>query len=114
MLPSRLRLRQRSLFARVYTKGRSYRTDLVVVYVLPSNGRASRVGFSVSKKLGGGVARNRTRRVLQEATRQLVPLIADGYDVVVVARSRAAEASYWDVLEALKLAFRKAGVLEHA
>jgi ribonuclease P protein component len=112
MLPAQLRLKRRSEFGRVYSKGRSCATDLIVVYILPGKQEPTRIGFSVGGKLGGAVARNRVRRVLQEAARPLVPNIKSGYSVVVVARAKAGGASFAAVSAALKTAFDRLGVLD--
>lgn len=110
MLPSASRLKQQSGFKRVYAKGRSYPSDLVVVYVLPNRSGAIRVGFSVSKKIGNAVVRNRTKRLMREAVRLLLPCIAGGYDVVIVARRRAAGAAFLPIYEAVRALFAKAGI----
>lgn len=112
MLPSAYRLKERSAFRRVYARGKSYVMDLVVVYVLPNKKEITRVGFSVSKKLGKSVDRNRVKRLLREATRQFVPQIAMGYDVVIVARRKAAGAGYEKFLPAISRLFTKSGILK--
>ncbi len=86
MLPSASRLIRRSDFGRVYSRGKSCATDLVVVYVLPNRGQTTRIGFSVSKKLGKAVIRNRVKRKLREAVRETLPELTTGYDVIIVAR----------------------------
>ena len=111
MLPSASRLKRRSDFGRVYAKGRSYVTDLVVVYVLPFRDESTRIGFSVSKKLGKSVARNRVKRLLREAIRPLLPYITLGYNVVIVARVRAADAQLQNLAAALNSALKKSGIL---
>jgi ribonuclease P protein component len=111
MLPAQLRLKRRSEFGRVYTKGRSCATDLIVVYVLPGRTDGTKIGFSVGKKLGGAVARNRVRRVLQEAAAPFAANMKAGYSIVVAARTKAGEASFAAVSAALQAAFTKLGVL---
>ncbi|MCE5324426.1 ribonuclease P protein component [bacterium] len=112
MLPSAWRLRLKSQFAKVYSKGRSAATDLIVVYTLVNNESITRVGFSVSKKLGGAVKRNRVKRLLRETVRLRLADIADGYDVVIVARRRAAEAALAEFEVSVDRLFRKLGILK--
>lgn len=107
MLPRINRLRQRSLFGKVYSRGRSGATDLIVVYILPNKQPVTRIGFSVSKKLGGSVARNRIKRLLREACRQLIGEIPDGYDIIVLARKNASNADIDQFSHALKYLFCK-------
>lgn len=56
-----------------------------------------RIGLVTSKRVGGAVVRNRTRRRLREISRSQLPLIAPGLLVVVVAKSSAAEAPFADL-----------------
>lgn len=111
MLPTSSRLKRNSAFRRIYARGRSRATDLVVVYALPNGEHATRIGFSVSAKVGKSVVRNRARRLLREAVRQLLPHVSDGYDVVIVARRAIVGADIWNVREAVEALFRKSGIL---
>ena len=82
---------------RLYNQGQSAALPTLVVYVRKNKRPQNRVGYTVSVKLGHAVVRNRVRRRLREIYRLHEGELKSGYDVVVVARSRAVEASYWQL-----------------
>jgi ribonuclease P protein component len=89
-----VRLRRRSEFLRVQDKGHKLPADCVLALVLP-NGRAdglTRVGLTVSTKVGNAVVRNRIRRCLRELFRARRATLPKGLDMVLIARQSAAEA----------------------
>ena len=80
---------------RVYGKGSIYRGRLFSVHVLPNTLGKSRLGLSVSKRVGTAVERNKVRRRLKEIFRSSVRDRSDGgLDLVISARPAAAEASF--------------------
>lgn len=63
------------------------------------------VGFTATKKLGGAVVRNRAKRRLREAARQLLPAHArPGWDYVLIARQSCAERPWTRLLDDVKTA----------
>ncbi len=76
-------------FRRLYNKGKSAVTPSMVVYCRKSRLDHNRVGITVSTKLGCAVKRNRARRRLRELFRLAQPQMKQGYDVILVARTRA-------------------------
>lgn len=88
-------------FRRLYYRGKSAATRYVVVYCLKNRRKYNRLGLTVSTKLGGAVVRNRIKRLLREAYRLHEAEFKIGYDLVFVARARAAEAKCRDVEKAL-------------
>ena len=88
-------------FDYLYRHGASYKNALLVLYVVKSRFTTPKVGFSVGKKVGGSVLRNRTKRRLKEAFRREIARVAKGQNYVVVARSGSAERSYEELRNAL-------------
>lgn len=84
-----LTLKKNYDFQRVYRKGKSYVTPCFVLYIRKNNKHANRLGFTVSKKIGNAVKRNRARRRLKEVFKKTFNPELRGYDIIVVARSRA-------------------------
>lgn len=84
------RLTRSADFQRVYRQGKSVAGRNAVLYyferVSESEDDASRLGVSVSKKVGGAVVRNQVKRVLKEIFRELQDRTAPNYDYVIIAR----------------------------
>ncbi len=94
-------LKKNHLFRRLYRKGKSIPGRCVVVYARKNGLSYNRLGLTASTKLGNAVVRNRIRRRIREAYRLSEMSYRQGYDIVVVARSRAAYASYQEIADGL-------------
>ena len=95
---------------------RLYRTSgvadgLLVLYARKNRTDGNRVGVTVSKKLGKAHVRNRTRRRIKEAYRIHEGAFLPGYDIVVVARVRAAHSRYRELERSLLSLADKLGLL---
>lgn len=85
------------MFRRLYAKGKSAVSPLVVLYCRKNGRRENRLGITVGGKLGHAVVRNKVRRRLREIYRQNESRFLPGYDIVVVARGRAVRSRYADL-----------------
>jgi ribonuclease P protein component len=81
---------------RVFRDGRPVHGKRVVLFVGPGSGEAALVAGT---KSGGAVPRNRARRVLRAALREVAPRGVEGRDVVVVARESIRDARTQDLIE---------------
>jgi ribonuclease P protein component len=103
-------LRKNSEFTTVYTQGKSWAGDLVVLKALPNGLEWNRYGIVAGKRVGNAVARNRTKRLLREIARSTPT--RQGWDIILIARARAASASHDELDVAVKKLFRRADMLE--
>jgi len=83
----------------------------MVVYVRKNGRKGNRLGLTVGTKIGKAVVRNRTRRRLREIYRTNEDKLLPGYDVVVVARSRAITGRYADLERNFLQQMKKLGIL---
>ena len=80
-------LRTPGQFKQVYDRRRSAADGSMIVYAKENGLAYSRIGFSISRKYGGAVQRNRLRRLYREAFRLLKDQLPVGLDLVLIPRS---------------------------
>ena len=99
-------------FRRIYSRGRSAVTPFLVLYCRPNGRDHNRLGITTSTKLGCAVVRNRARRRLREVYRLAQPELRQGYDIILVARSRAVDGPYERLTGAFYRACQELDLLE--
>ncbi|MBE7042002.1 MAG: ribonuclease P protein component [Ruminococcaceae bacterium] len=88
-------------FRRMYRSAKSKADKYLVLYYRKNRGTENHLGITVSKKVGTAVVRNRIRRLIKENYRINEEKVIKGYDFVIVARSKAAEADFYQIRSSL-------------
>src|SRR5579859_6286033 len=123
-MPRRLgRLLQRKDFLRVAGGKRKWVTPGLILQALPGSdatpagphAEGRRVGFTASKKVGNAVQRNRAKRRLRAAARQVMTEHAvSAHDYVVIARNETPDRPYTSLVAEFELALKRLGVWRNA
>jgi ribonuclease P protein component len=114
----KFRLTRSEDFKRVRRSGKSYAHPLVVLIVQTHDQRSGpmdqprvKVGVAAGRTVGTAVTRNRAKRLLREAMRSLIPNIASGFDLILIARPGLASATLEETRQALLVLLQRAQIL---
>ena len=91
-------IKENNIFKKAYHKGKKEVSFNLVLYYVPNRGE-TRLGITVSKKIGKAVVRNRIRRLVRESWRSFC--VKEGYDIVIVARNAAAKSDFAAIKKSL-------------
>jgi ribonuclease P protein component len=103
-------LTNRAQYTLVYQQGKVWATSLLVMKAMQNGLSLSRYGFSVTKKVGKAVQRNRLKRLLREIMR--LQSLRPGWDIVFMARSVAVNTDYHQLKRAVTKLLARAQLLE--
>jgi len=101
-------LTKRPDFVRVQTRGQSFSRRHLVLLIAPGIETQTRLGFTVSGRVGGAVVRNRVRRRLREIVRAQSADLSPGWDHVLIARPKAPQADFAVLKEEIRCLLGKA------
>ena len=107
----KFRLTRSEDFKRVRRSGKSYAHPLVVLIVQSNNQPRVKIGVAAGRTVGTAVYRNRAKRLLREAMRTLLPDIASGLDLILIARPGLVSATLEDTRRALLNLLQRARIL---
>jgi len=108
---SKFRLTRSEDFKRVRRTGKSYAHPLVVLVAQASESQHMRVGVAAGKTTGTAVHRNRAKRLLREAMRPILPSLAPGWDLILIARPALVSATLVDTRNALLTVLHRAKLI---
>ena len=93
-------LKKTSEFKEVYKKGSYSENNLLILRTLKNGAEPSRIGISVSKKVGNSVVRHRVIRLIRESYLLYKDDLKDGFSLVVIAKPEAKEKGLAEVSDA--------------
>jgi len=99
-------------FRKLYNKGKSVGSQLIVIYCLKNYKTNNHLGITVSKKIGGAVQRNRVRRQLKEIYRINEEKLIIGYDIVIVARVKSRFSEYRELEASVISLLKRLGIFK--
>lgn len=100
--PKRLRVRRRREYLAVQRSARRVVTPHFIVYGRPNGRPTTRLGITVSRKVGKAVVRNRIKRLVREAFRRNRETLPEGIDLVLVARAGRPATDHGVVVDELR------------
>jgi ribonuclease P protein component len=103
------RLKKRYEFRQAQLSGRRIHTAHFLIVVLPNALQNTRLGITVTKKVGTAVQRNRIKRVVREVFRRNRPLFPDSHDIVFIAKRGSTGIDYESLLSELQRSAKKLG-----
>ncbi len=110
-MDKKYKVRSNREYRKIYDHGTSKANKLLVLFIKENGLGYNRVGFTVTKKVGKAVVRNRVRRLMKEAYRQHELKNPTGYDLIFLSRVNCKDATYKEVNSAvrhiLKISFQE-------
>ena len=105
-------LKENRDFHKLYKKGKSFVSPILVTYILKNKSDNLRYGITTGKKIGNAVKRSRARRVIRTAFRECAPNLKSGYDIVFVARGKTPFVKSTQIKTIMKNQFEKAHIFK--
>ncbi|MCH5278541.1 MAG: ribonuclease P protein component [Christensenellaceae bacterium] len=106
-------LKRNKEFRYAYRVGKAAHSKSMVLIYAKGKPNEVKIGFSVSKKLGNAVVRNRIKRRLREAITPLIPDFRKGVKLIIVAKAAILEEKMQSIQSSMRYMAKKAGLLTH-
>jgi ribonuclease P protein component len=105
--PAEVRIRKRAEYQAVFKQGKKVRISYFTAFVRDRTDPHSRIGITVSKKVGNAVARNRIKRIIREFYRHRKNTVPEGRDISIIAGKGLTSLSNTQIMEKLDTLFTK-------
>lgn len=102
VFPSVYRLKRRKEFNSAWNRGKKYHTAHFIIIILENKLGPTRLGITVSRKVGGAVQRNLVKRRLREIFRINYPVLKPGVDFSIIAKKGSTSLSFEEFQSEIK------------
>mgnify|MGYP006306739869 FL=1 len=106
-------LKQKKDFQKVFNYGKSIASKYLVLYWNPNKLENNRFGFSISKRIGKAVVRNKLKRRLKEIIRTRLNKTDSSYDIIIIARKPVNDLGFLEIKDDLKKLYKRAGLIDN-
>lgn len=103
-------LKRHKEFRYTYARGRAHSLPLYTLVYVKSRNESVRIGFSVSKRVGNAVQRNRAKRRMRAALTPMLGCIAGGFNVIFVAKPEVLDAPFPELQKQMETLLKRAGL----
>ena len=103
-------LKRHKEFRYTYARGKAQSTPLLTLVYAKSRNETIRVGFSVSKRVGNAVQRNRAKRRMRAALTPILPHISGSCNVIFIAKPEVLNAPFAELGKQMETLIRRAGL----
>ncbi len=110
-MEKKYRLRKNIEFKRVYNKGKNYWNRNLILYVRKNGLEETRLGITITKKIGNAVTRNKIRRRMKEIYRLNHHRVKNGYDLIFIPKKNVVDLSYIELENSLIHILKISGIL---
>ncbi|WP_422485780.1 ribonuclease P protein component [Gudongella sp. DL1XJH-153] len=104
------RLRKNMEFRKVYKARKNFWNRNLILYIRKNGTEETRIGVTITKKVGNAVVRNKLKRRIKELNSAYIANLKSGYDIVVIPKKNAVDLSFKDLNSALKHIYKLSGV----
>lgn len=98
-------------FKKVFLEGKKIEGKNLVVFIIENNFKFNRSGLIVKKEIGNAVVRNKIKRRIKEAYRQINRKLFQGYDIIIRAKKSVISSEYFELYSELENLFHKENIL---
>ena len=105
-------LKRHKEFRYTYRVGRSFHSPLLTLVYAKSRNETVRIGFSVSKRVGNSVQRNRAKRRMRAAVSPTVDRLKGGCNLVFIAKPEVLDAPFTELVQQAEQLLRRCGAWE--